>query len=192
MIRRGTSVTTDTLMRLCETLHVSPQWVLTGTGVPGIDDAVTGAVTSAAKNAQMVPVIAWDSVLRFTTEGKDVVILREDVTTAIEPAEGRFRVEQPDSSMEEDFSKGSLLDCSHAIAVEPEDIALVWLVVPRKLVARRVLPISYDADGNIATADLIASNESWRPMSFDSSNGDKIIAVVIEAIKPFRRPRRRQ
>lgn len=188
VLRSSRSPGIETIAPIADQLGVSLDWLVRGRGSPA-QPAFSGGHNA---DTQQVKVIEWESVLNYANGKHDrVLVMRTETTQAIDPAEGRFRLDFSGSSMAPLIMDGSILDCSTALIEEPEDVVIVWLADQNKAVARQIMPEKVDKSGRIKTGTLVTPNDKWGSLAFDTSKGDKIIAVVIDVIRPLRRIKRR-
>jgi len=188
VLRSSRSPGIETIAPIADQLGVSLDWLVRGRGTAA-QPAFSGGQNA---DIQQVKVIEWESVHNFVLGKHDrVVVMRTETTQAMDPAEGRFRLDFAGTSMAPLIMDGSILDCSTALIEEPEDVVIVWIADQKKAVARQIMPEKVDKHGRITRGSLVTPNEKWGSIAFDTSKGDKILAVVIDVIRPLRRVKRR-
>lgn len=184
LLKSPRSPSIDTILAIANALGVTVHWLLTG------KDPETGASNAGDARAdvlQKVPVLAWPSVLAWTDHIGDAQVLRYDTAERIDPPTARFRLEMSGSSMAPLLDDGTILDCSGAMLPEPEDVVIAYVSKQRQCVARKLIPRTYSEEGRPVTGALVATNAAWPELAFDVTKGDRIIAVVFDAIRPLRR-----
>lgn len=94
------------------------------------------------------------------------------------------------TSMAPLLEDGTILDCSAAATPEPEDIVIAYLSRAKACMARRLIPRSFDDSGKLLSGMLTTPNPAWPELVFNISAGDRIVAVVFDAIRPLRKMNR--
>ncbi len=185
LLKSARSPKIETAMAVADALGVSIQWLMTGEEIVRVGEGKD----APNDDLQKVPVLEWGSILDYI-DHRDAEIMRYELAERIEPGAARFRVEFSGSSMSPQVNDGEILDCSGAILAEPEDVVVAYSKGTNQVVARQVIPDNYSAEGIILSGRLVSPNPAWPDLPFDTRKGDRIVAVVIDVIRPLKKVRR--